>query len=164
MENLAAILEANARYAAGDHTPHLPATPARRLVVVTCMDCRMNPYGVLGLVEGQAHVLRNAGGLVTDDILRSMIVSAGFLGTREAVVIMHTDCGMAKASEEEMRQKLALGPDDEPRRLGAFSSLEDTLAESVAKVRSCPHLPDDFEVRGFVFDVESGLLHEPRPR
>jgi carbonic anhydrase len=161
VENLAAIMDANARYAEAAHAPDLPATPSRRLVVVTCMDCRMNPYGVLGLVEGQAHVLRNAGGLVTDDILRSMIVSSNLLGTREAIVVMHTDCGMGKASEDEMRAKIGLRPDDEPRRLGAFSALEDALAESLEKVRSCPHLPDEFVVRGFVFDVASGRLHEP---
>jgi len=164
VENLTSILEANARYAHGDHVPNLPATPSRQLVVITCMDCRMNPYGVLGLIEGDAHMLRNAGGLVTDDILRSLIVSAGLLGTREAVVIMHTDCGMGKASEDEMRRKLSLGPSDEPRRLGAFSSLEDALAESVAKVKSCAFLPPGFEVRGLIFDVADGLLKEPAPR
>jgi carbonic anhydrase len=157
MENLEQIMEANARYA-DSHPSSLPAAPERRLVVITCMDCRINPDEALGLGVGEAHVLRNAGGLVTDDVLRSLIVSSGLLGTTEAVVIMHTDCGMGKYGEDEARGKLGADGGRWPQPFGFFSSVEDALAHGVEKIRSCPLLPPDFDVHGLIFDVTDGRL------
>jgi carbonic anhydrase len=157
-ENLERILAANAGYAESVHSSALQSTPARQLVVITCMDCRINPYEVLGISAGEAHVLRNAGGIVTGDTLRSLAVSHGLLGTKEAVVIMHTDCGMGKYSESEVRRKLGIGRLRRPFRFGCFSSVEDALAESVAKIRSSPLLPPSFKVHGLIFDVSDGRL------
>ena len=158
VENLRRILEANARYAESAHSSSLAAMPAQNLVVITCMDCRLNPYEAFGLAAGEAHVLRNAGGIVTGDTLRSLIVSHGLLGTKEAVVIMHTDCGMAKYSEREVRAKLGLGRARRPFRFGCFTSVEEALAESLAKIRRCSLLPPNFKVHGLIFDVTDGRL------
>jgi len=158
MDNLRKMLEANARYAETAHGSFPTSTPARQLVVITCMDCRLNPYEVLGLAAGEAHVLRNAGGIVTGDTLRSLVVSHGLLGTKEAVVVMHTDCGMGKYSERQVRRKLGIGRVRRPLRFGCFSSVDEALAESVAKVRNCSLLPPDFRVYGLIFDVSDGRL------
>lgn len=167
MDNLQQILEANRRYVERGHSPRLPSSPSRHLVTITCMDCRLNPYEALGLAAGEAHVIRNAGGIVTSDTLRSLVVSRGLLGTDEAVVIMHTDCGMSHHTEREIREKLGMRRGRGPRKFGCFSSLEDALAESIAKIKMCPLLPPSFKVSGLIFDVSSGELrvidHLPAP-
>ncbi len=156
------IQAANERYAASFTKGELPMPPARRLAVVTCMDARLDPARVLGLEEGDAHVIRNAGGLVTDDALRSLVISHWLLGTQEAVVIAHTDCGMLAFTNEDLRQKLAdeAGADASGIDFLPFSDLDDSVRTSVRRIRESPLLPDSFAASGFVYDVRSGRLGE----
>jgi carbonic anhydrase len=156
------ILAANELYAAEFVVDGLPAPPSRRFAVVTCMDARLDPARFLGLAEGDAHVIRNAGGIVSDDALRSLVISHWLLGTQEALVIGHTDCGMLKFTNEDLRTKLA----DEARADAAdidflpFTDLEESVSASVERIRESPLLPDSFAASGFVFDVHSGRLRE----
>jgi carbonic anhydrase len=145
------ILPANERYAAehGDRTQPMP--PARKLAVVTCMDARLDPARFLGLEEGDAHVIRNAGGIVTDDALRSLVISHHLLGTEEVLVIGHTDCGMLTFKDEDLQAQL-----DTEIVLHAFPDVEDRVRESVKAVSDSPLLPN--AVSGFVFEVETGRL------
>jgi carbonic anhydrase len=154
------ILAANERYASDFDKGELPMPPGRRFAVVTCMDARVEPGRQLGLEEGDAHVIRNAGGLVSDDALRSLVISHWLLGTQEAIVIGHTDCGMLTFSNESLREKLA---DETGEDAGAidflpFSDLDDSVRASVRRVRESPLLPDDFGALGYVYDVRSGRL------
>ena len=145
------ILPANEQYAAAHGTDKKPMPPARKFAVVTCMDARLDPARFLGLEEGDAHVIRNAGGIVTDDALRSLVISHNLLGTEEVLVIGHTDCGMLTFKDEDVQAQL--GTDI---TLHAFPNLEDRVRESVKAVSESPLLPD--EVSGFVYEVESGKL------
>lgn len=145
------IQNANESYAAGFDKGGLPMPPGRRFAVVTCMDARLDPAKFLGLEEGDAHVIRNAGGLVTDDALRSLVISHHLLGTQEIVVIGHTDCGMLTFRDEEVQGQLGT---DIP--LLAFPDLEESVRESVRRVRESPLVPD--AVSGFVYEVGSGRL------
>lgn len=146
---------------APDPDPPLPRTPGRRLAIVTCMDTRGRLERALGLRPGDAHILRNAGGIVTDDVLRSLLVSHHALGTRQIFVIGHTDCAMATFRDEDLRAHIQ-------RRTGAtvslpfgsFTDLEDNVRRQVARVRDHPGIPDAVAVRGFVFDLRSGTLRE----
>lgn len=144
------------RFAQGD----LPARPSKKVAVLACMDARMDVHRILGLAEGDAHVIRNAGGAVTEDAIRSLLVSQRILGTREVIVIHHTDCGMAGLREEEVAKEIeeetGIVP---PFPLGGFADLEQHVRDSVAKIRGNPLLPVD-EVRGFVYDVATGALRE----
>jgi len=149
------ILAANAAHAADFGGAELAAPPARRLAVVTCMDARLDPASFLGLRPGDAHVLRNAGGLVTDDVLRSLAVSHHLLGTREALVIGHTDCGMLSFTNGDLRARLATDIDFLP-----FSDLEESIRTSVRAIAESPLLPESFGASGFVYDVASGRLRE----
>ncbi len=159
VNNLERILEANSRYAARDHAPQLPSTPFRHLVVITCMDCRVDPYSALGLRPGEAHILRNAGGLVTKDTLRSLIVSHNLLGTREAVIIMHTDCGMRTHRDAEIRERIRANHGHRTRaKFECFESMEDALARSISMIKECKELSPTFGVAGLVFDVSDGRL------
>ena len=149
-------VQANEAYAAGFADGGLAAAPRRRLAVVTCMDARLDPLRFLGLEPGDAHVIRNAGGIVNDEALRSLAVSHHLLGTREALVVGHTDCGMTSFSNEELHERLgpaAHGVDFQP-----FADVAARVRESVEAIRSTPLLPDAFAARGFVFDVETGRL------
>ncbi|TNM67925.1 carbonic anhydrase [Streptomyces sp. NP160] len=152
-------------YAAAFYHGHLPGPPALRTTVVTCMDARINPYGLLGLTEGDAHVLRNAGGSATDDVLRSLAVSQRELGTREVVVIQHTGCGMATFDGEEFRARVLRETGVEPpwSSTGTFGDVEQNVRDSVARIQGDPALPHRDRVRGFVYDVLSGTLAEVRP-
>jgi carbonic anhydrase len=145
------ILPANDRFAAEHGNDAKPMPPARKFAVVTCMDARLDPARFLGLDEGDAHVIRNAGGIVTDDALRSLVISHNLLGTEEVLVIGHTDCGMLTFRDEDVQAQL--GTDI---TLHAFSNLEDRVRESVKTVSESPLLPD--AVSGFVYEVDTGRL------
>jgi carbonic anhydrase len=147
------ILSANESYASSFTKGDLPMPPGRRFAVVTCMDARLDPAKYLGLDEGDAHVIRNAGGLVTEDALRSLIISKNLLGTEEVFVIAHTDCGMLTFSNEEVQSQLGTDID-----LLAFSDLDESVRASVKRVRESPITAD--AVHGFVYDVRSGTLRE----
>src|ERR671935_1154265 len=133
------LVSANDAYAAQFSKGDLAAPPARRFAVVTCMDARLDPAKFLGLEEGDAHVIRNAGGLVTDDALRSLVISHHLLGTQEALVIAHEDCGMLTFQNEDLQQKL-----DTDLEFHAFSDLDRSVRESVRRIRESPLLPDSF--------------------
>lgn len=156
------ILTANEAYASGFAKGDLPMPPGRRFAVVTCMDARLDPARYLGLEEGDAHVIRNAGGLVTDDALRSLVISHWLLGTQEAFVIAHTDCGMLTFSNDLLRKKLAeeAGADASKIDFHPFADLDQSVRASVAKIRESQLLPGSFAATGFVYDVSTGRLRE----
>lgn len=156
------ILEANESYAASFTKGDLPAPPARRFVIVTCMDARLDPAKYAGLTEGDAHVIRNAGGVVTDDVLRSLMISHWLLGTQEAFVIGHTDCGMEAFTDDQLRRKLAdeAGADVRDLEFHTFPDVRSRVAESVARLRETDLLPPPFAAKGFVYDVRSGRLEQ----
>ena len=134
--------------------------PRRKVAVLACMDARMDLFVMLGLARGDAHVIRNAGGLVTDDTLRSLSVSQRLLGTEEIVVVMHEGCGLHGASEDRFAQELAVDGAAPSWRLGAFAELEPTLRDGLARLRSSPELSARDQIRGFIFDPETGALRE----
>ncbi len=134
--------------------------PRRKVAVLACMDARMDLFAMLGLARGDAHVIRNAGGLVTEDALRSLSVSQRLLGTEEIVVVMHDGCGLHGASEDRFAEQLSADGVVPTWRLGAFEDLEATLRGGLARLRSSPELPARDSIRGFIFDPESGALRE----
>ena len=143
----------------------LPAPPAERLAVITCMDARILPLGVFGLEAGHAHIIRNAGGRVTDDVLRSLAVSTHVLGVRYVAVVHHTECGMARADDAELRRVVheATGADTEGIEFGTISDLRQSVVDDVDLVRRSPLLSDDLLVAGFLYDVRTGLLEPLTP-
>jgi carbonic anhydrase len=148
----------NARtYAARFHDRDLPTAPARHMAVLCCMDSRIDLFAVLGLRVGESHVIRNAGGLATDDAIRSLSLSQHLLGTREVMVIQHTRCGLASTSDEDF---LALLPEPPPWSPGAFTDVETSVRETVSALRETPFLPHRDAIRGLVFDVDAGELRE----
>ena len=153
------LLEANERYAAGFRGGGLSKKPRRHLAVVTCMDARLDPAKALGLQEGDAHVIRNAGAIVTDDVLRSLVISHWALETRQAVVIGHTQCGMLNLDAPGLRQQIAEGAADASSVdfLG-FPDLEESIRTGVGRIRDCRALPGTFGTTGFVYDVGTGRL------
>ena len=156
MSVVAEVTAANEEYASGFSKDGLPMPPGRKFAVVTCMDARLDPARFLGLEEGDAHVIRNAGGLVNDETIRSLVISHHLLGTEEAVVIGHTDCGMVTFSNAELHEKL--GPESESIDFQPFPYVADRVRQSVDTIRSHPLLPDSFEAAGFVYDVRSGWI------
>jgi carbonic anhydrase len=150
------VTEANERYASGFDKGSLPMPPGRRFAVVTCMDARLDPAGFLGLDEGDAHVIRNAGGLVNDETIRSLVISHHLLGTEEAVVIGHTDCGMLTFTNDDLHDKL--GPESQSIDFQPFPDVAERVRQSVETIRSHPLLPDSFGATGFVYDVRSGRI------
>jgi carbonic anhydrase len=140
--------------------PGLSPRPRRKVAVLACMDTRIDLFPMLGLRRGDAHIIRNAGGLVTDDAIRSLSASQRLLGTEEIVVVMHDGCGLNGASEDDFAQALAADGALPTWRLGAFVDVEDTLRNSLARLRSSPELPSREHIRGFVFDPETGALRE----
>jgi carbonic anhydrase len=140
--------------------PGLSPMPRRKVAVLACMDTRIDLFPMLGLQRGDAHVIRNAGGLVTDDAVRSLSVSQRQLGTEEIVVVMHDGCGLHGASEDEFAQTLAADGVLPTWRLGAFEDIEATLRRSLARLQSSPELPARDHIRGFIFDPETGALRE----
>lgn len=154
------LLANNSAYAARFDGGALDKAPRRKVAILACMDARLDPYGLLGLGAGDAHMVRNAGGAVTDDAIRSLAISQHLLGTEEVIVIRHTDCGMQSFTDDEFAERLERSagrrPDWSP---GAFTDLEGDLRESLERLRQSPFLPHA-NVRGFVFDVQTGRLSE----
>jgi len=149
------------RYAAKFDKGQLPMPPARQTAVVACMDARLNPYGLLGLSEGDAHVIRNAGGVVTDDVVRSLAISQRLLGTREIILIHHTDCGMLTFTDDAVKAQIEADTGIRPPfALEAFPDAEKDVAQSLARIAASPFIPHKDQVRGFVYDVRSGRLRE----
>jgi len=148
-------------YAAAYRASAMPGTPRLSVAVVVCMDTRLSPYGILGLREGDAHVIRNAGGLVTSDIIRSLAASQHLLGTRSVMIVQHTRCGLMNTTDEEFRERLRAHAGADPDfDLGAFADLEASVRRAVELVCESPFLVHRHDVRGFAFDVETGELRE----
>jgi carbonic anhydrase len=154
------MLEGAASRAGQLAAPGLSPRPRRRIAVLACMDTRLDLLAMLGLQRGDAHIIRNAGGLVTDDAIRSLSVSQRLLGTTEVVVVMHDGCGLHGASEDEFAQALAADGVLPSWRLGAFDDVESTLRHSLQRLRSSRELPQREQVRGLVFNPETGALRE----
>jgi carbonic anhydrase len=155
------LLANAARYAETFDRGDLPLPPAKGVAVVACMDARLNVYGLLGLQEGDAHVIRNAGGVVTDDEIRSLSISQHLLGTKEIVLIHHTGCGMLTFSDDEFADRLESETGSRPSwRAEAFGDLQGDVRESIARIKASPFIPRKESVRGFVYDVETGSLTE----
>ena len=139
----------------------LPLPPAKHVAVLACMDARLNPYGLLGLSEGDAHVIRNAGGVVTDDEIRSLAISQRLLGTEEIILIHHTDCGMLTFSDDDFRRQILEETGIKPEWAAeAFDDLETDVRQSIARIKSSPFIPKKDKVRGFIYDVTTGRLDE----
>ncbi len=156
------LLASNARYAGAFPGP-LPDKPTAQLAVVACMDARLNVYGALGLAEGEAHVIRNAGGVITDDAIRSLAISQRLLGTTEIALIHHTRCGMLTFTDDQFRAAIEADTGIRPPWAAeAFGDLDGDVRQSIARVKASPFLPHPDRVRGFVFDVDTGLLREVR--
>ncbi|GAB2755924.1 beta-class carbonic anhydrase [Amycolatopsis magusensis] len=154
------LLADNARYAESFEGP-LPLPPAKQVAVLACMDARLNVYGVLGLEEGEAHVIRNAGGVVTEDGIRSLAISQRLLGTREIVLIHHTDCGMLTFADDEFKSSIQAEVGIKPSWAAeAFDDLETDVRQSIARIKHSLFIPVKDSVRGFVFDVATGRLNE----
>jgi carbonic anhydrase len=156
------LLEANDRFAAEFDKADLPMPPSTHVAVLTCMDARLHPDSFLGLQIGDAHVIRNAGGRASDDAIRSLIISSRLLGTREFLVIHHTDCGMLTFSNDDLRQKLAeeAGADASEIDFLPFADLEESVREDVRRILESPFIPEDIPVSGFLYDVRTGRLEE----
>jgi carbonic anhydrase len=149
------------QYAVNFDKADLPLPPATRVAVVACMDARLNPYGVLGLSEGDAHVIRNAGGVVTDDVIRSLTISQRLLGTNEIILIHHTDCGMLTFHDDDVKAQIEADTGIRPPfALEAFPDLEGDVRQSIARIKASPYIPNKDSVRGFVYEVETGRLVE----
>jgi carbonic anhydrase len=154
------LLANNAEYAAQFSGP-LPLPPAKHVAVLACMDARINVYGVLGLNEGEAHVIRNAGGVVTEDEIRSLAISQRLLGTEEIILIHHTDCGMLTFTDDDFKKSIQEDVGVKPAWAAeAFSDLDTDVRQSIARIRNSPYIPKKDSVRGFVFDVATGKLNE----
>lgn len=156
------FLVANADYAGSFTKGDLPLPPARKTAVLVCMDARIDPAKSLGLEEGDAHVIRNAGGRASDDAIRSLVISYQLLGTREFVVIHHTDCGMVTFTNDQLREKInnELGADASDIDFLPFSDLPLSVRQDLETIRTSPLIPDDIPVRGFIYDVTTGALTE----
>ncbi len=161
MNTIDQLLENNETFAAGLAERHLDVEPQRHLAVVTCMDSRLDVFAALGLDHGEAHVVRNAGGVVTDDVIRSLAISQRRLGTREVMLIHHTDCGMQKLTDDGFRMELQETTGIAPAfAIESFSDPEEDVRQSIRRVRSSPFLPFRKIVRGFVYDVDTHRLSE----
>jgi carbonic anhydrase len=155
------LLQNAERYADGFDRGDLPLPPAKRVAVLACMDARLNPYGLLGLSEGDAHVIRNAGGVVTDDEIRSLSISQRLLGTEEIILIHHTDCGMLTFGDDEFRRQVQSDTGIKPEWAAeAFDDLDEDVRQSIARIKASPFIPRKDSVRGFVYDVKTGRLSE----
>jgi carbonic anhydrase len=155
------LLANNEAYAASFDKGSLPLPPAKKVAVVACMDARLSPFGALGLQEGDAHVIRNAGGAVTDDVIRSLAISQRLLGTEEIVLVHHSDCGMLTFTDDEFRSRIeaevGIRP---PWAAEAFPDLDGDVRQSIARIKASPFVPKKDSVRGFVYDVSDGRLRE----
>jgi carbonic anhydrase len=155
------LLNNNAAYAESFEKEDLPLPPARGVAVVACMDARLDVHKILGLEEGDAHVIRNAGGVITDDEVRSLTISQRLLGTREVILIHHTDCGMLTFSDDELKAQIHEEVGLKPHfSMESFSDLEEDVRQSIARINASPFVPHKESVRGFVYEVETGRLRE----
>ena len=161
MSGIDQLLENNERYASGFDQGDLPMPPAQHIAVVACMDARLDTHRLLGIGEGDAHVIRNAGGVVTEDVIRSLAISQRLLGTREIMLIHHTDCGMLTFRDDELKAQIladtGLRP---PFAFEAFPDPDDDVRQSIARIQASPFVPERGQVRGFVYEVETGRLRE----
>jgi carbonic anhydrase len=154
------LLANNARYAETFAGP-LPVPPSKQLAVVACMDARLNVYGILGLADGEAHVIRNAGGVITDDEIRSLAISQRLLGTTEIILIHHTDCGMLTFTDDAFKRSIQDDTGIKPSWAAeAFGNLDEDVRQSIARIKASPFVPHADAIRGFVFDVATGKLNE----
>src|SRR5580692_4248585 len=154
------FLENNQRYAE-TFGGHLPMPPSAGVAVIACMDARLNVYGILGLAEGEAHVIRNAGGVVTDDEIRSLAISQRLLGTTEILLIHHTDCGMLTFTDDAFKRSIQDETGIKPQWAAeAFTDLDEDVRQSIARIKASPFIPRKDSIRGFVFDVATGKLNE----
>ena len=157
------LLENAKSYAASFDKGDLPLPPGKKVAVVACMDARLNPYGILGLQEGDAHVIRNAGGVVTSDGIRSLAISQRLLGTEEIILIHHTDCGMLTFTDDEFKRSIQDETGIKPEWAAeAFGDLDEDVRQSIARIKASPFIPKKDSVRGFVYEVETGRLREVR--
>ncbi len=155
------LLQNNAAYAETFNKGELPLPPARGVAVVACMDARLDVHKILGLQEGDAHVIRNAGGVITDDEIRSLTISQRLLGTREIILIHHTDCGMLTFSDDELKQQIHEDVGMKPHfSMESFSDLEEDVRQSIRRLQANPFIPHTDSVRGFIYEVETGRLRE----
>jgi carbonic anhydrase len=155
------LLRNNAEFATSFAKGDLPMPPSAALAVVACMDARLNVYALLGLDEGQAHVIRNAGGVVTEDVIRSLAISQRLLGTREIILVHHTDCGMLTFTDDQVKADIEADCGVRPHfALEAFPDLERDVRQSIARIKASPFVPNKDAIRGFVYDVRSGALEE----
>ena len=155
------LLANNAAYVAAFDKGDLPLPPAKRVAIVACMDARLNVYGILGLNEGDAHVIRNAGGVITDDEIRSLAISQRLLGTSEIILIHHTDCGMLTFTDDAFKRAIQDETGIKPAwSAEAFGDLNEDVRQSIARIKASPFIPHTGAIRGFVFDVATGKLNE----
>ena len=161
MSRIDEYLANNADYAAAFDKSDLRAPPVKQVAIVACMDARLETGALLGLEEGDAHVIRNAGGVVTDDVIRSVAISQAVLGTREIMLIHHTNCGMMSESDEPVRDAIEREAGARPAfALGTFADVEESVRVSMARIRQSPYVTHKDGIRGFVYDVETGRLRE----
>jgi carbonic anhydrase len=163
MSEIDQLLENAQRYGDAFDKGDLPLPPAKRVAIVACMDARLNPYALLGLSEGDAHVIRNAGGVITDDEIRSLSISQRLLGTEEIMLIHHTDCGMLTFSDDAFRRQVQEETGVKPEWAAeAFDDLETDVRQSIARIKASPFVPKKDKIRGFVYEIETGRLREVR--
>jgi carbonic anhydrase len=161
MPTIDELLDNAKAYANDFDRGELGMPPAKRVAIVACMDARLNPYGLLGLEEGDAHVIRNAGGVITDDEIRSLAISQRLLGTEEIMLIHHTDCGMLTFHDDEFRRQVQDETGIKPEWAAeAFNDLDEDVRQSIARIKASPFIPRKDQIRGFVYDVHSGELRE----
>lgn len=155
------LLQNNAAYAESFDKSDLPLLPAKGVAVVACMDARLDVHKILGLEEGDAHVIRNAGGVITGDEIRSLTISQRLLGTREVILMHHTGCGMLTFSDDEVKRQIQDAVGIKPEfAMEAFSDLEENVRQSIRRIQASPFIPNKESVRGFVYEVETGRLRE----
>ena len=155
------LIESNRTYAAGFAKGDLPMPPARKVAVIACMDARLDPARVLGLEEGDAHVIRNAGGVVTEDEIRSLAISQRLLGTEEIILIHHTDCGMLTFHDDDFKAQIQKETGIKPQWAAeSFDNLDEDIRQSIGRIKSSPFIPRTDHVRGFIYDVRTGKLNE----
>lgn len=160
VSNLTDLLAANARYAETFTHGDLPAPPARRIAILTCMDARLDPAKFLGLSEGEAHVIRNAGGRANPDALNALVISQQYLGTNEVIVIHHTNCGMVGLRDGDVQKLLTerFQRPIEPQQYGGFDDVAQSVRDDISTIRADARIPDDLLLSGFIYDVETGRL------
>jgi carbonic anhydrase len=155
------LLQNNQAYASSFDKGDLPLPPAKKVAVVACMDARLDPARALGLEEGDAHVIRNAGGVITDEEIRSLAISQNLLGTEEIVLLHHTDCGMLTFTDDDLADRLEQSTGQRPEwSAHTFADLDDNVRDSISKIKESPFVPHKDAVRGFVYEIETGALRE----